>query len=99
MDARGLQAGSYYGVVHRQTIECYDAGPERWRATRRAQPDTSTAVPAAQAFREAVGDGIILDLGCGPGAALAALGEPDIGIDASVGMLRLVDRRQHLLRS
>ncbi len=80
--------------VHRDTIASYNAGADRWRTTRRAQPETSTAAPAARAFREAVGEGLILDLGCGPGAALSSLGEPVIGLDASVGMLALVDRSQ-----
>lgn len=44
---------------------------------------------AAQAFRRDVGPGLILDLGCGPGAALASLGTPAIGLDASRGMLAL----------
>ena len=78
--------------MHRQTIECYDAGAERWRVTRRTEPDTSPAAHAARAFRESVGDGLILDLGCGPGAALMALGQPVIGVDASFGMLALVER-------
>lgn len=77
--------------MHRQTIESYDAGAERWRRTRRADPATSTAAAAARTFREAVGAGLILDLGCGPGAALTALGDDVIGLDASVGMLALVD--------
>lgn len=79
-------------LVHRQTIESYDAGAERWRVTRCAQPDTSPAALAAVAFREAVGDGLILDLGCGPGAALRALGAPVVGVDASLAMLALVGR-------
>lgn len=78
--------------MHRQTIDCYDAGAERWRVTRRAEPATSTVVAPARAFRAAVGDGLILDLGCGPGAALDALGSPVIGVDASLGMLRLSQR-------
>jgi len=79
-------------TVHRQTIESYNAGAARWRETRRAQPDTSTTAPAARAFREAVGGGLILDLGCGPGAALAALGDPVVGLDAALAMLALVER-------
>lgn len=78
--------------MHRQTIDSYDAGAERWRETRRAEPATSAAVPAAAAFRAAVGEGLILDLGCGPGAALEALGRPVVGVDASLGMLGLAQR-------
>lgn len=78
--------------MHRQTIDSYDAGAERWRATRRADGRAGRDFPAARAFRTLVGDGLILDLGCGPGAALASLGAPVIGLDASVSMLSLVDR-------
>lgn len=67
------------------------AGAERWRATRRAQPDTSSAAPMARASREAIGGGLILDLGCGPGAALRALGDPIVGVGASLGMLAPVE--------
>lgn len=78
--------------MHRQTIDSYNAGAARWRRTRRAEPATSTAAPAAIAFRAAVGEGLILDLGCGPGAALEALGSPVIGVDASIGMLNLAQQ-------
>lgn len=81
--------------MHRQTIDCYNAGAERWRLTRRAEPTTSPVVAPALAFRAAVGDGLILDLGCGPGAALDALGSPVIGVDASLGMLRLAQETSH----
>lgn len=52
--------------------------------------------PAARAFREAVGEGLILDLGCGPGAALPSLGQPVVGLDASLAMLALVERTPDL---
>lgn len=38
---------------------------------------------------------MILDLGCGPGAALPSLGEPVVGVDASLGMLALVETPRH----
>lgn len=73
--------------MHRQTIDAYDADAKRWLTTR-YDPDRRT-LPAALRFREVVGDGLIVDLGCGPGQLLADLGDPCIGIDASPGMLAL----------
>jgi SAM-dependent methyltransferase len=73
--------------VHRQTIDAYDADAEHWLTTRykaRGEP-----LPAALRFRAKVGEGVIVDLGCGPGQLLPDLGEPTIGIDASTGMLSL----------
>lgn len=80
--------------MHRQTIDAYDAGADHWLRTRyrAASPQFS----AAQQFREVVGPGVILDLGCGPAELLADLGHPSVGLDASSGMLALardLDRR------
>jgi SAM-dependent methyltransferase len=75
--------------VHRQTIDSYDRGAEHWRTTRRPRSGSDDAAHHGAAFRSTVGDGLILDLGCGPGAALAALGAPVVGVDASLGMLAL----------
>jgi SAM-dependent methyltransferase len=77
--------------VHRQTIDSYDRGAEHWRATRRARAGTSDAAQHGAAFRQLVGAGLILDLGCGSGAALDAIGAPVVGVDASLGMLSLVE--------
>ena len=76
--------------MHRQTINSYDAGAAWWRRTRRSTPDETELPAAAAAFRERVGRGLILDLGCGPGGALPFLGPPVVGLDASLGMLALV---------
>jgi SAM-dependent methyltransferase len=78
--------------VHRQTIDAYDGGAEHWRATRRARCGQHEIVDVAAAFRAAVGHGVILDLGCGPGVALPGFGDPVVGVDASIGMLGLVER-------
>lgn len=73
--------------MHRQTIDAYDADAQHWLATRYAgEPQ---ALPLAARFRQAVGEGLILDVGCGPGQLLAALGVPALGIDASIGMLTI----------
>ena len=80
--------------MHRQTIESYDAGAKRWRETRRPEsPDAAPIDSNAAAFRARVGPGLVLDLGCGPGAALNSLNPDAVGIDASLAMLELVDRR------
>jgi len=73
--------------VHRQTIDAYDADAEHWLTTR--YDPSRPPLPAALRFREIVGQGVILDLGCGPGRLLADLAEPSIGLDASAGMLAL----------
>ena len=78
------------GQVHRQTIAAYDLGAEHWSRSRynnRSGVEANTA--AARAFRQQVGDGLILDIGSGPGRLLDALGTPSIGLDASTAMLAL----------
>jgi len=49
----------------------------------------------ASALRAEVGEGLILDLGCGPARLMDALGEPVIGLDASSGMLGLAEATFH----
>lgn len=75
--------------MHRPTVAIYDESAEAWTRSRRGDtgPDTEPAALAA-AFRARVGGGLIVDLGCGPGRLLAALG-PAVGFDASFGMLHL----------
>ena len=73
--------------MHRQTIDAYDADARRWLTTR--YDPAREKLPAASQFRRVVGDGLIVDLGCGPGQLLGDLGDPCIGIDASSGMLAL----------
>ena len=72
--------------MHRQTIEAYDADAQHWLTTRYARDEVD---PAPERFRASVGDGLILDLGCGPGQLLGDLGAPVVGLDASTGMLGL----------
>lgn len=85
--------------MHRQTIEAYDADAQHWLTTR--YDPSQPALPAAARLRELVGEGLILDLGCGPGQLLAGLAEPSIGVDASAGMLALARElgRLQLLRA
>jgi SAM-dependent methyltransferase len=72
--------------MHRQTIAAYDADATHWLTTRYRGDARSSA---AARFRDLVGEGVIVDLGCGPGQLLDDLGEPSIGADASIGMLTL----------
>ena len=73
--------------MDRRTIEAYDRGAEFWLESR--YDAKRRRLEPARAFRQAVGAGLILDLGCGPGKLFEDLGEPTIGIDASTGMLAL----------
>ena len=51
-------------------------------------------------FRERVGTGPIVDLGCGPGRYLSELGAPVVGLDATAAMLVLARARDRpLLRA
>jgi len=85
--------------VNRQTIDAYDADAQHWLTTR--YDPSQPPLPAALRFREFVGEGLILDLGCGPGQLLADLAEPSIGLDGSAGMLALAKElgRLRLLRA
>lgn len=74
-----------------RTIEAYDQGAQRWLDTRYRSCDVE--LPAAVEFRQFVGPGLIIDLGCGPGQLMTSLGRPVVGIDASAGMLRLACSR------
>ena len=68
-------------------------GAEHWRSTRYKDPEH--LLPAVDEFRRAVGRGLIVDLGCGPGQLLAQLGRPAVGVDASAGMLQLAHDLGH----
>ena len=76
--------------MHRQTILAYDLGAEHWAESRYKNPDgVKSVTAAARDFRRRVGQGVILDVGCGPGRLLEALGRPAVGLDASMAMLRI----------
>lgn len=75
--------------MHRGTITVYDREADRWTATRRGGSGDGGDREAARSFRALTGPGLILDLGCGPARLLPELGEPVLGIDASMAMLTL----------
>lgn len=66
------------------TIALYDAHAAHWAASRGGPGDD-----IAERFRGQVGEGLILDAGCGVGRYLFALGSPTVGMDATTGMLEL----------
>ncbi len=66
------------------TIALYTAHAGEWAAARGGPTDD-----AAARFRRRVGNGVILDAGCGVGRYLAGLGAPAVGLDATRAMLDL----------
>jgi double-stranded uracil-DNA glycosylase len=84
--------GSIDDVTSDPTISIYDEHAADWTARREARFDD---VAAALALR-ADGSGPVVDLGCGPGWNLEALGSAGtaaIGLDASRGMLAVARER------
>jgi TDG/mug DNA glycosylase family protein len=79
--------------VDRETIDVYNAGAARWQAQRETQRTALAAELAAKVATTSnpahTTPGPLLDLGCGPGGHLAALGENVVGLDASMPMLQL----------
>lgn len=71
-------------TLDRTTIDIYDRQADVYAANR--PPRFSDL---AQELATAAGTGAVLDLGCGTGAYLGALGPRSIGVDASMAMLEL----------
>ena len=61
------------------TIVIYEDNALEWVA-RRGEATNGLGVR----FRRRVGDGLIADLGCGPGRYLNEIGGPVVGIDATL---------------
>jgi TDG/mug DNA glycosylase family protein len=70
--------------VHRPTIAIYEADAADYTRRRGVQRPER-----AGAFAAAVGGGLRLDLGCGPGHYLPLLGRPAVALDAAEAMTRL----------
>ena len=71
--------------VDRDTVLVYEARASEWRARRPAR-----FVERARALADAVaGDGVRVDLGCGPGLHLPHLGRPVVALDAAFAMVEL----------
>jgi TDG/mug DNA glycosylase family protein len=70
-------------AVHKQTIEVYEREAGGYASRRGVQGEERV-----EAFATAVGDGLRLDLGCGPGHYLPLLGRPAVASDAADAMCR-----------
>ena len=70
--------------MHAPTATIYDGIARAWRASRGEARDE-----LGRRFREEVGEGLVADLGCGPGRYLGQLGSPVLAVDVSRSMLSL----------
>ena len=70
--------------MHRPTIAIYEDDADGYAARRGVQRPERVA-----AFATAVGAGVRLDLGCGPGHHLPLLGRPAVALDAARAMTAL----------
>ncbi len=70
--------------MDRQTVELYESVSEAYAARRRPR-----SLALARAFGIRRPDGVVVDLGCGPGRYTSALGRPAVAFDAARAMLRL----------
>jgi len=73
-------------VADRATVNVYENRAVEWRAER--QPKSTTAIEVFAALDRP--EGIVADLGCGPGWHTAALPNPALAIDAAKSMLEMV---------
>jgi SAM-dependent methyltransferase len=76
--------------VHAPTATIYDGIAPSWQASRGAATDD-----LGRRFREQVGEGLVADLGCGPGRYLDQLGSPVLAVDVSRSMLSLASGYGH----
>jgi SAM-dependent methyltransferase len=76
--------------VHAPTATIYDGIAPAWQASRGEARDDF-----GRRFREQVGEGLVVDVGCGPGRYLSQLGSPVLAVDVSRSMLSLVARYGH----
>jgi TDG/mug DNA glycosylase family protein len=70
--------------VDRQTVELYESQSAAYAARRRPR-----SLSLARAFATRRPDGVVVDLGCGPGRYTSALGHPAVAFDAAGAMLHL----------
>ena len=73
--------------MHASTAAIYDGIALSWRSSRGEASDD-----LGRRFREQAGEGLVVDLGCGPGRYLSQLGSPVLAADVSRSMLSLAAR-------
>jgi SAM-dependent methyltransferase len=78
--------------MDKATAAIYDEVAADWQRSRGEANDD-----LGRRCREGTGDGLVIDLGCGPGRYLGQLAAPVIGVDISASMLGLVRRQGHPL--
>ncbi len=76
--------------MHAPTASIYDGIAASWQASRGEANDD-----LGRRFREQVREGLVADLGCGPGRYLGQLGSPVLAVDVSRAMLCLAARYGH----
>jgi len=78
--------------MDRATVAIYDEVAGDWQKSRGDANDDLGRV-----CREQVGEGLVIDLGCGPGRYLGQIAAPVIGLDVSGSMLGLAQDQGHPL--
>jgi len=70
------------------TVAIYERVAREWTAARGDPIDDLAA-----RFRHQAGEGLVADLGCGPGRYLTQMDAPAIGVDVTMAMLELAAQR------
>src|SRR5205823_4629287 len=79
--------------MDRETVDVYEHGAVLYRDVRPAK-----WIDRAAAFAGRCPPGLVrVDLGCGPGGYLDALGEPVVALDAAAAMLRLCEHPRRVI--
>jgi SAM-dependent methyltransferase len=73
-----------------RTVAIYEQVAVQWKQSRGEANDD-----LGRLFRQRAGDGLVIDLGCGPGRYFPQLAAPVIGLDVSASMLALAKVQGH----
>lgn len=79
-------------TVDAATVAIYEEAAPRWQQSR-----GEAGNDLGRRFRSQAGDGLVVDLGCGPGRYLDQIGGPVVGLDVCGAMLALARPRGHPL--
>jgi SAM-dependent methyltransferase len=79
-------------IVDAATVAIYEKAAFRWQHSRGTANDD-----LGRRFRSQAGDGLVVDLGCGPGRYLDQIGGDVVGLDVSGAMLALARSLRHPL--